>query len=65
MVKAIIDIKKETNRVLNVIKARHGYRTKSEAIDHLAKMHPEARVSKRREPIQVEHDLKKHREMYG
>ena len=64
MIKAIIDIKKETNRVLNVIKARHGYRTKSEAIDHLAKIHPEANVAKRLKPRE-KHDISRHREIYG
>ena len=65
MVKAIIDIKKETNRVLNIVKARHGYRTKSEAIDHLAGQHPEARVSRRVGPQTEKHDINRHRELYG
>ncbi|MBI2547262.1 MAG: DUF2683 family protein [Candidatus Aenigmarchaeota archaeon] len=37
MVKAIIDIDKETNRVLNVLKAEYGLKDKSEAIDKMAK----------------------------
>ena len=37
MVQAIIDISKETNRVLNIIKARKGLRTKSQAIDEMAR----------------------------
>lgn len=37
MVKAIIDIDKETNRVLNIVKAEYDLRDKSEAIEKLAK----------------------------
>ncbi|HLC55456.1 MAG TPA: antitoxin [Candidatus Nanoarchaeia archaeon] len=33
MVKAMIDISERTNRVLNVIKAKHGLKDKSEAIN--------------------------------
>ena len=33
MVKAIVNINERTNRLLNVVKAKHGLRTKSEAIN--------------------------------
>ena len=33
MVKAIIDIREKTNKVLNVVKAEYGLKDKSEAID--------------------------------
>jgi len=33
MVNAMVDIKEHTNRVLNIIKAKYGFRTKSETID--------------------------------
>ncbi len=33
MVKAIIDIMKNTNRVLNIVKAEYGLKDKSQAID--------------------------------
>ena len=36
MVQAIINISEDTNRVLNVIKAKHGLKDKSGAIDRLA-----------------------------
>ncbi len=36
MVKAIIDIDKETNRILNVLKAEYGLKDKSEAINTIA-----------------------------
>jgi len=39
MVQAIIDIEKETNRVLNIVKAKFGLRDKSEAIDVMAEQY--------------------------
>jgi len=36
MVQAIIDISPRANRILNLIKAKHGLRTKSESIDRMA-----------------------------
>ena len=44
MVKAIIDINKETNRILNIIKAEHALRTKSAAIEKLAEIHSSGKV---------------------
>ena len=37
MVKAIIDIREKTNKVLNIVKAEYGLKDKSEAIDKMAK----------------------------
>ena len=37
MVKAIIDIDNEANRVINIVKAEHGLRDKSQAINVMAK----------------------------
>lgn len=39
MVKAIINIEDQTNRVLNIIKAKFGLKDKSEAIDTMAKQY--------------------------
>lgn len=36
MVKAIIDINKETNKVLNILKAEYGLKDKSQAINKMA-----------------------------
>jgi hypothetical protein len=36
MVKAIIEINERTNRVLNIIKAKHGLKDKSQAINLMA-----------------------------
>lgn len=37
MVKAIIDIDKEANKVLNILKAEYGLKDKSQAINKMAK----------------------------
>jgi hypothetical protein len=37
MVKAIINIKENTNRILNILKAKYGLKDKSQAIDIMAK----------------------------
>ena len=37
MVQAIINIKENTNRLLNIIKAKYGLKDKSQAIDLMAK----------------------------
>ena len=41
MVQAIIDISPRANYILNIIKAKHGLRTKSESIDRMAKDYEE------------------------
>lgn len=41
MVKAIIDVKPETNKVLNIIKAKYGLKDKSQAIDMMAEEYEE------------------------
>jgi hypothetical protein len=41
MVKAIVDIDEEANRVLNILKAQYGLRDKSQAINRLAKEYKE------------------------
>jgi len=52
MVKAIIEINKEANRVLNIIKAEYDLKTKSEAIEKLAELHskPRVEVAARKKP---------------
>jgi len=39
MVQAIINIEDQTNRVLNIVKAKFGLKDKSEAIDLMAKQY--------------------------
>ncbi len=41
MVKAIVDIDEEANRVINILKAQYGLKDKSEAINKLAKEYRE------------------------
>jgi len=41
MVKAIIDIEEETNRILNIIKAKYGLKDKSSAIDKICQEYAE------------------------
>jgi len=42
MVQAIININDQTNRVLNIVKAKFGLKDKSEAIDTMAKQYQES-----------------------
>ena len=39
MVQAIIDIEDQTNRVLNIVKAKYGLKDKSEAINMMAEQY--------------------------
>jgi len=39
MVKAIVDIDEEANKVLNVLKAQYGLKDKSQAINEMAKQY--------------------------
>ena len=66
MVQAIINISDHTNRVLNILKAKHGLNDKSAAIDLMAQhyeahiMEPELRpeyVEKARK-IQAQHSIR-------
>ncbi len=41
MVKAIIDITEETNRILNILKAKYGLKDKSHAINTMAEKYEE------------------------
>ncbi len=54
MVKAIINIKDETNRVLNIVKAKYGLRDKSEAINMIAEQYEEYILEPQLKPEYVE-----------
>ena len=41
MVQSLVKISEDTNRVLNVVKAKHGLRTKSEAIELVTRAYAE------------------------
>lgn len=54
MVKAIIDIKDHTNRVINIVKAKHGLKDKSEAIDLMALQYEEEVLEPQLRPKYIE-----------
>ena len=58
MVQAIINISEESNRVLNVLKAKYGLRDKSSAIDLMAKQYEEAILEPELRPEYVKKALK-------
>lgn len=50
MVKAIIDISERTNKILNIVKAKHGLRTKSDAINFAMQIFEEENLSPELKP---------------
>jgi hypothetical protein len=54
MVQAIIKIDDETNRVLNIIKAKFGLKDKSEAIDKMAQQYEECILEPQLKPEYIE-----------
>jgi len=58
MVKAIIDITDEANRIFNIIKAKHGLRDKSEAINLVAEEYAEEILEPELRPEFVEKMLR-------
>ena len=54
MVQAIIDIEDNTNRVLNIVKAKFGLKDKSEAINTMAKQYEESILEPELRPEYIE-----------
>jgi hypothetical protein len=54
MVQAIINIDDQTNRVLNIVKAKFGLKDKSEAIDIMAKQYEESILEPELKPEYIE-----------
>ena len=54
MVKAIIDIDKHTNQVLNIVKAQHDLRDKSEAIEKIVDIFEEEVMEPELRPDYIE-----------
>jgi len=54
MVQAIVCISEKANRVLNVVKAKYGLRTKSEAIDVMACQYGETMLEPELRPEYIE-----------
>jgi hypothetical protein len=53
MVTAIIRINEETNRVLNIVKAQHGLKDKSQAIEHIIAEYKNQLVEPKLKPTYV------------
>ncbi|MFH2027574.1 MAG: DUF2683 family protein [Nanoarchaeota archaeon] len=54
MVQAIINIEDQTNRVLNIVKAKFGLKDKSEAIDRMAQQYEESILEPELRPEYIE-----------
>ena len=54
MVQAIIDIEDQTNRVLNIVKAKFGLKDKSEAINVMAKQYEKELLEPQLRPEYIE-----------
>ena len=62
MVQAMIDIKKKTNQVINIVKAKYGLKDKSEAIDLIAVQYEEFVMEPELRPEFVERMKRVHKE---
>jgi len=54
MVQSLVKLSEDTNRVLNVVKAKHGLRTKSEAIELITHAYAEELLEPELRPEYVE-----------
>ena len=54
MVQAIINIKENTNRILNILKAKYGLKDKSQAIDLMAKQYEQEILEPELRPEYIE-----------
>lgn len=54
MVKAMVDIDKRTNRVLNIVKAQYGLKDKSEAIEKVVHIYEEEMMEPELRPDYIE-----------
>ncbi len=54
MVQSLVELSEDTNRVLNVVKAKHGLRTKSEAIELVTRAYAEELLEPELRPEYVE-----------
>ena len=62
MVQAMINIKEEANRVLNIVKAKYGLNDKSEAINLVVKEYEENHLEPELRPEYVKKALKVHKQ---
>lgn len=54
MVQSLVTLSEDANRVLNIVKAKHGLRTKSEAIELVARAYAEELLEPELRPEYVE-----------
>ena len=54
MVQAIINIKENTNRILNILKAKYGLKDKSQAIDIMAQQYEQEILEPELKPAYIE-----------
>ena len=54
MVQAIINIKENTNRILNILKAKYGLKDKSQAIDIMAQQYEKELLEPELKPEYIE-----------
>ena len=54
MVQAVINIKERSNRVLNIVKAKYGFKDKSQAIEHVIEQYESAFLEPELKPEYVE-----------
>lgn len=62
MVQAIINIDDDTNRTLNIIKAKYGLKDKSEAIDMMAKQYEDKILEPQLRPEYVQKAQRIHKQ---
>ena len=62
MVQAMININEETNRVLNIIKAKYGLKDKSEAINLVVGEYEQEFLEPELRPEYIEKALRKHKQ---
>jgi hypothetical protein len=54
MVQAVIHIKERANRILNIVKAKYGFKDKSQAIEHVIEKYESAFLEPELRPEYVE-----------
>ena len=54
MVQAVINIDEQANRVLNIVKAKYGFKDKSEAISYVVEAYEESFLEPELKPAYVE-----------
>ena len=64
MVQAVINIKERANRILNIVKAKYGFKDKSQAIEHVIEQYESAFLEPELRPEYIEKLEKIRKEKY-